>query len=161
MNIKAQNLIRNYKLLPHPEGGYYRETYRSPEIINVDGKQRNTATAIYYLLNDGDKSHFHRLSSDEIWFFHEGEALEILLIDQRENLIINTLGIDSELGCIPQFTIKAGTWFAARIKGGAGYSLASCVVAPGFDFADFEMANKVQLCALFPHLKAEIEEMSM
>lgn len=161
MNIKAQNLIRNYKLLPHPEGGYYRETYRSPEIINVDGKQRNTATAIYYLLNDGDKSNFHRLSSDEIWFFHEGEALEILTIDQRGDLIINTLGIDSELGSVPQLTIKAGTWFAARIKGGAGYSLVSCVVAPGFDFADFEMANKVRLCALFPHLKAEIEEMSM
>lgn len=161
MNIKAENLIRNYKLLPHPEGGYYRETYRSSEIISTDGKQRNTATAIYYLLNDGDKSHFHRLSSDEIWFFHEGEALEILSIDLNGELIINTLGIDIELGCVPQLTIKAGTWFAARIKGGGGYSLVSCVVAPGFDFTDFEMGKKVQLCALFPHLKAEIEEMSM
>jgi hypothetical protein len=161
VNTTAENIIRNYGLLPHPEGGFYRETYRSPDEISIGGKIRNTATAIYYLLNDHDKSHFHRLSSDELWFFHQGEPLEILMIDEAGNFSFSILGVNDIPGSVPQLAIRAGIWFASRVKGGNGFSLVSCVVAPGFDFADFEMGNRAALIALYPRLRAEIEEMSL
>lgn len=160
--MNPEEIIANLNLQPHPEGGYYRETYRAEEEIALaDGKKRNTSTGIYYLLKDGDKSHLHRLSSDEIWLFHQGEPLEIVMIHEDGRYEIETLGNQLEQNEIPQVVIKANVWFGARLKSGKGYALVSCIVAPGFDFEDFEMGKKEELLREFPHLRKEIEEMSL
>jgi predicted cupin superfamily sugar epimerase len=157
--MTAATIIEKLNLIPHPEGGYYRETYRSEQSLTLDnGNKRNVGTAIYYLLNDKDKSHFHKINSDELWLFHQGTALEILLISDEGSLIIKTLGNRLDLGEKPQILIKAHTWFAARVKHESGFGLVSCIVTPGFDFADFTLGKKAELIRLFPALHAEIEQ---
>lgn len=153
----AAYYIQKLQMEAHPEGGYYKESYRSAfKVSNTKGEQRNVCTAIYFLLANIDKSHFHRIQSDELWFHHQGEALEIVYI---ENGILNTvyLGSNLEAGEVLQATIPANTWFASKLKNQKGFGLVSCTVAPGFDFADFEMADKKQLLAEFPTLKNVIE----
>lgn len=159
--MKARQLIEKLELLPHPEGGWYRETYRSAETMTTkNGAKRNVCTAIYFLLEGKDKSHFHRIDSDETWFFHSGEALEIVMIEGG-NLRKVLLGNDILKGEMPQFTIAAKTWFAASIKSGIGFSLVSCTVAPGFDFADFELAERAKLITGFPELEKVITDFTM
>ncbi|MGE0018286.1 MAG: cupin domain-containing protein [Draconibacterium sp.] len=159
--MKARQLIEKLELLPHPEGGWYRETYRSAETItNKNGAKRNVCTAIYFLLEGKNKSHFHRIESDETWFFHSGETLEILMIYENQLKTIR-LGNNILKGEIPQFTVPSKTWFAARIETGTGYSLVSCTVAPGFDFADFELAEQEKLSNDFPELKDVIREFTI
>ncbi len=160
--MTAETIIKELDLKQHPEGGFYRETYRSSERIKLSaGKTRHTATAIYYLLNEGDKSHFHRVGADEIWLFHQGEPLEILMITDDGNIETKILGDRLELNQEPQITIPANTWFAAHIKEKKGFTLVSCVVAPGFEFDDFELANKQKLMKSFPKIKNEIGEFSL
>ncbi|MES3016493.1 MAG: cupin domain-containing protein [Bacteroidota bacterium] len=156
--MTAKDLIQHLQLLPHPEGGFYKETYRSAEtLVNAQGNTRNISTAIYYLLEDEDKSHFHRIKSDELWFFHQGEALEIVSIeDGRLSTII--LGNNLAKGEVPQARIPANAWFGSHVKDKQGYCLVSCTVAPGFDFADFEMAKRSDLLKEFPDFKKAIEE---
>ena len=155
--MPAQNLIRSLNLQPHPEGGYFKETYRAAKTLGVEAeKLRNLSTAIYYLLEGQDFSALHRIQSDELWFFHQGEPLEIVSI-QEGKLVSTVLGNDVSNGEIPQAVVPAGAWFGARIKSGSGFALVSCTVAPGFDFADFELANRAALLTEFPHLKTEIE----
>jgi predicted cupin superfamily sugar epimerase len=156
--MSAINIIKQFKLEPHPEGGYYAETYRSTQIVaNNKDESRNISTAIYYLLEDKDKSHFHRILSDELWFFHQGEALEMLILNDNK---VNTILIGNNIaeGEIPQVIIPANTWFAAKIKNERGYSLVSCTVAPGFNFLDFELAQRGDLIEQFPDQKSIIEE---
>ena len=156
--MNAKEIIQQLQLQPHPEGGWYRETYRSAEIMTTkNGAKRNVCTAIYFLLEGKDKSHFHRIDSDETWFFHSGEALEIVMIEGG-NLRKVLLGNDILKGEMPQFTIAAKTWFAASIKSGTGFSLVSCTVAPGFDFADFELAERAKLSNEFSELRNVIRE---
>ena len=156
--MSAQAIIDKLKLIPHPEGGFYNETYRSDyTIVNDRQENRHVCTAIYYLLKDKGKSLFHRIRSDELWFFHLGQALEIILI-QNKQLTTVILGNDIEKGELPQVRIPANTWFAARVKNQEGFSLVSCTVSPGFDFADFSLANREDLVQQFPHLKSVIEE---
>lgn len=140
--MNASQLIERLQLLPHPEGGYYKETYRSAlKIAAHGGAERNVSTTIYYLLENDNKSHFHRIKSDEFWFFHQGNPIEILVIDNGHiNSII--LGNDIEKGELPQAMVPAGMWFAAHIQSESGFALTSCTVAPGFDFADFELADR-------------------
>lgn len=154
--MNARDLIRALQLQPHPEGGYYRETYRCIDTLTTgDGKKRNTSTAIFFLLEGRDRSAFHRISSDELWFFHQGQSIQIDILNGERTIL---LGNDIENGETPQAMIPANTWFAARIKDGSGYALVSCTVAPGFDFADFELSNKEELIQQFPGSKALIEE---
>ena len=156
--MNAQETIDKLKLIPHPEGGYYNETYRSDYTIVNDRKEnRHVCTAIYYLLKDEDKSLFHRIRSDELWFFHLGQSLEIILIES-ERLTTIILGNDIEKDELPQVRIPANTWFAARVKNAKGFSLVSCTVSPGFDFADFSLAKREDLVQWFPHLKDVIEK---
>ncbi len=156
--MTAKRLIQTLQLQPHPEGGFYRETYRTEEkITTVDGKVRNIGTAIYFLLEDEDKSHFHRILSDELWFFHQGEPMEIMMI-QDGKLHTSLLGNNIEQGEVPQLIIPANIWFAARVKDSKGYALVSCTVSPGFDFADFELANKKDLISEFPEYQSVIDE---
>lgn len=141
---------------PHPEGGYFKETYRSAEkVCNRNGQERNVCTAIYFLLENEDRSHFHRIQSDELWFFHSGKALEITYI-AHGNAHRITLGNDWEAGETPQALIPAGLWFASKVKDGKGYALVSCTVAPGFDFSDFEMAKREELLKEYPELKETV-----
>lgn len=138
-------------LQSHPEGGYYKETYRAKTEIKVQGfkSTRNVSTAIYFLLENDNKSHFHKIKSDELWFYHDGNTLEIYVLHPH-GLEIIYLGKDLEKGESLQAIIPANTWFASKVKDNHGFVLVSCTVAPGFSFDDFEMANKLNLLIEFP-----------
>ena len=156
MHDQVQDLIEKLELLPHPEGGYYKEIYRSPGIIpqQVLGKHfsgnRNFSTSIYFLLTSDDFSAFHRIGQDEIWYFHSGSSLFIHMIDQQGNYFRHELGTGVNKGQTPQFVVPAGYWFASNIKNKNSYSLVGCTVAPGFDFDDFELAKREKLIDEFP-----------
>ncbi|HOX82486.1 MAG TPA: cupin domain-containing protein [Chryseolinea sp.] len=155
--MNSTTLIQKLQLQPHPEGGFYRETYRSNQsMLSNEEQNRNVSTSIYYLLENKDKSHFHRIKSDELWYFHQGKTLEIVSI-QNNNLVTILLGNDLSKGEVPQAMIPANVWFAARVKNEIGFSLVSCSVAPGFDFKDFEMAKRQDLIQLFPDQRDVIE----
>ncbi len=159
--MEAAQLINQLNLTAHPEGGYFRETYRSVETTtNLEGNIRSQSTAIYFLLEGQNKSHFHRIKSDELWFFHHGEPIEILYFEHSilQRII---LGNDFHLGQVAQAVIPAHVWFASRLLQGSGYGLVSCTVSPGFDFQDFEMATKENLHKEFPLFTEIIEEMTL
>lgn len=151
----ADYFIEHLGLSPHVEGGYYREVFRGNETIvraGGDGSsaKRNVATTIYFLLPGSAVSRFHRLTSDEIWFFHYGCPLTIHTINYENGYKAHTLGLNCEEGILPQVTISANTIFGAETVDKEAFSLVSCMVAPGFDFADFEMFETKALCAMFP-----------
>ncbi|MDR0891337.1 MAG: cupin domain-containing protein [Mediterranea sp.] len=141
-NFTSEEIIRELGMLPHPEGGYYKETYRSlTQTTLADGRVRNVCTAIYYLMQDDDISHLHRIASDETWLFHQGQSVEIVIVEQGA-LRIERLGNNLPDGEHPQVVVPAGAWFGARLKGGIGHALVSCLVSPGFDFEDFELGRE-------------------
>jgi hypothetical protein len=150
----------------HPEGGFFKEVYRSAEPISVAALpdrfsgMRVFSTAIYYLLADDDFSAFHRIKSDETWHFYQGTGLELYEIDQKGNLIRTVLGPNPEEGMALQYTVLAGNWFASRVLHRSGFALMGCTVAPGFDFEDFEMADASKLKADFPQYQTIIEELT-
>lgn len=151
-------LIDGLGLIKHPEGGYYKETYRSADTLNnLNGELRNVSTAIYYLLDHKDRSHFHRIANDEMWFFHSGVPLDIhCIVDGKLKTI--RLGHNVLAGEVLQTVIPAYTWFAAKVAEEYAYALLSCVVAPGFDFKDFELASRAQLLNDFPDLNHIIHQ---
>jgi predicted cupin superfamily sugar epimerase len=146
----ASYWIEHLELQPHPEGGYYKEVFRSElEVTRLPSSLvKQACTSIYYLLEGLDYSGFHRLVSDEIWYFHKGVPLHLHVIDEAGQHSVLELS-DTEPGNL-SVAIKAGLWFAAEIPSGNGFTLVSCVVAPGFDFGEFEMAEKNGLTELFP-----------
>jgi hypothetical protein len=162
--LPIDQLIRTFSLLPHPEGGYYKETYRSAEVIENPLKkfpdQRNYSTAIYFLIGENNFSALHRIKSDEVWHFYEGDALEVIEIDLKGNLIRTQLGKNISGGQTFQYTVRAGHWFGSRVLKGGEYSFVGCTVSPGFDFKDFEMASRNDLCKQFPQHKGIIEELT-
>jgi hypothetical protein len=150
------SLVNDLQLLPHPEGGFYREMYRSPTIVNGDGLVHKSAyTSIYYLLSGNDFSSWHRIKSDETWYFHSGCDVIIYFFDQNKALQTIQLGLDSK--CL-QATIPANTWFAAKPVNENLFCLVSCAVAPGFEFADFEIGKRQHLLSQFGHSIANIQE---
>lgn len=161
MEKDATYFIDKLRLTGHPEGGFFAETYRGEQqIVNSEGNKRNISTAIYFLLSDTQKSHFHRIKSDEIWFHHQGETLKISVIKEGKLEVIY-LGADLENGEVLQATIPANCWFASQLKNQKGFALVSCTVAPGFDFTDFEMAKKLDLQAEYPNYKDIFEELCL
>lgn len=135
------NIIQHYQMKPHPEGGWFVETFRHPEqqlFPGFDGP-RNLATSILFLLPEGKKSALHGIKSDEIWYHHAGGRLHVLTMDEEKNIHKHPLGSDLSKGETFQFVVKAGTWFGAEPAEGAGYCLVGCQVTPGFDFRDFEL----------------------
>lgn len=151
-------------LQKHPEGGYFKEVYRSKDIIPKNALpvsftgDRNIATSIYYMLVNTDKSHFHKIKSDESWHFYAGNTVQIIAIGPGGALFKFLLGNDIARGEHFQVTIPAGWWFGASlVSTEESYALMGCTVAPGFDFADFEMAKRETLLELFPQHKAIIE----
>ncbi|MBI2256717.1 MAG: cupin domain-containing protein [Proteobacteria bacterium] len=166
MPAAPDDLIKALDLQPHPEGGYYRETYRAVETIPNAGLParfhgpRAYSTSIYYLLRAGERSKLHRIKSDEVWHFYEGDALTIIAISSEGQLIETTLGRDFARGEVPQHVVPAGYWFGALPAKGSAFTLAGCTVAPGFDFADFELADRAELKAAFPQHKTWIERLT-
>ena len=163
--ITPQELIEEYKLTPHPEGGYYRECYRSETIIPQSALpkgfkgDRASATAIYFLLEQGNFSAFHRIKSDESWHFYCGDPLHVYVIDKGGDLITFTLGSNIKLGQYFNFTVPANCWFASRPLKESSFSFVGCTVAPGFDFEEFELAKANELCKEFPQHESIIREM--
>ena len=158
--LTANDYIEQLNLLPHPEGGYYKETYRSSNELQVKGfvGERSVATSIYFLLSDNEKSHLHRIKSDEQWYYHNGNVLEIIIFHQGK-LSIQLLGKDIENGESLHITVPARAWFGSRVKDQTGFVLVSCVVAPGFDFADFELALYKKVSRDFPAYDSVLKEM--
>lgn len=136
MQDRPQNLIKELELAPHPEGGYYREIYRSEHEVTWRGERLSAATAIYFLLLKGDKSWWHRIPQDEVWHYYDGDPLEL----------VSFADADTKLGCTllstqtPVAIIPGGVWQAARTTG--AYTLIGCTVAPGFEFRLFELLDK-------------------
>lgn len=143
--MRFEQLIEVLNMKPHPEGGFFAETYRHPNTLLLpDGRKRNLFTSIYFLLTGKDISHFHRLTSDETWFFHFGENIELVTLENGKHTS-QRIGNDITLNALPQLLIPANTWFAAHIPSKQGYALVSCTVSPGFDFDDFELATEEKL----------------
>lgn len=144
------------QLEQHIEGGAFRETYRAPldlprEVLPpAFGGNRQASTAIYFLLQAGDFSAFHRIAADEMWHFYAGDTLHIYEITPDGVLRTHLLGSDIERGAAFQVLIPAGSWFASRVEKPGQYALVGCTVAPGFDFADFELAERMALTTAFP-----------
>ena len=132
--LTAAEIIARLDLKPHPEGGHYRETFRDSHNI---GGERATSTAIYFLLTHGERSHWHRVDAAEVWHYYAGSAL-ILQIKDENGLCIARLGIDLMAGERPQIVVPAHAWQAAETSG--DWTLVGCTVAPGFEFAKFELA---------------------
>lgn len=135
--MTADEIIRHFGMKPHPEGGHYIETFRSPG-PQRDAGGRSTGTAIYFLLKAGERSHWHKVDADEIWHHYAGAPLELSMSDDARNVRHFRLGCDFALGEQPQIVVPRHVWQAARSLG--AWTLVGCTVSPGFEFAGFEMA---------------------
>ena len=163
---KAEHWIQHLDLKPHPEGGFYKEMYRSN--IEVSGKelpvgyhsQRRLATSIYYLLRSEDISRLHRLRSDELWYFHTGSTVTVYYIDTEGKKHKNLLGNNPDKAEHLSVLIPGGTLFCAEVAEPESFGLVSCVVTPGFEFEDFEMFEKDDLIQAFPKHLELIEKFS-
>ena len=163
---KAKYYIDKIQLVPHPEGGYYKEIYRAGEMIlaedltgNFKGN-RNISTSIYFLLQRNDFSAFHRLKSDELWHFYDGSTIRISIIDEDEKFSEIFLGKNIAEGEKFQAVIKKNCWFAAELADKSSFALVGCTVSPGFDFQDFEIADCEELIKKYPHYKDKIKRLS-
>lgn len=160
---EATRLIERLGLQPHPEGGYYRETYRAEERVHRPAMSvdRSAGTAIYYLLSGDAWSAWHRIRSDEIWHFYAGGPLRVHVLDGRGGLTTHRLGNAIEnADCVFQAVVPAGCWFAAERVHADRYTLAGCTVAPGFEFSEFELADAARLAARHPAHRALIAKLA-
>lgn len=152
----SEHWIKKLKLKKHPEGGYYREIYRSAENVSTPRGKRSESTAIYFLLKYPDVSHFHKIASDEVWHFYAGSELTVYMLDPKtKKLRKRIVGPECFSAVVP-----AGAWFGASVNRPGSYALVGCTVAPGFDFKDFELASKTSLLRQFPRYKNLIEKLS-
>ncbi len=155
MDDTADYWIAALQLVPHPEGGFFRETYRSPDVIRAEHLParfpgpRPAATAIYYLIKGSTASALHRLRADELWHHYAGSPLTLHQIDPSGKLIETRLG-RPDAGGAPQVVVPAGCWFGATVDDPRSYTLAGCTVSPGFTPDDFELADRPALLRLFP-----------
>lgn len=161
--LKKVNIYIKYLALkPHPEGGYFSEVYRSNEKIKKNSLpkrysgSRSFATSIYFLLAGNQVSKFHRLKSDEQWHFYDGAAVKIIILNEFGELNTTVLGKNVSKGEVLQTVIKRNNWFAAELKSKKSFCLVGCVVAPGFDFKDFQLASPDELVKKYPQHKKVI-----
>ncbi|GAA4900131.1 cupin domain-containing protein [Flaviramulus aquimarinus] len=166
MKTEIQTIISQLSLQPHPEGGYFKETYRSAGVIdekhlgsNFSGN-RNYTTAIYFLLTSDTFSAFHRINQDEIWHFHKGSAIKLHIISDEGVYSTIIIGNDLEKGELPQYVVPKKYWFAAEVINADDYSLVGCTVSPGFDFKDFELPERASLITKFPQHKTIITKLT-
>lgn len=163
MSRNAQYWIEKLNLQQHPEGGFFAETYRSKDRLHESKlpdrykSPRVFGTSIYFLLTTDSVSNFHRLNSDEIWHFHFGGAARVHFIDKAGNYSEHLVGADFEAGQQLQLIIPRGTWFAAEVIE-VDYILLGCTVALGFEFEDFELADRTELSSAYPQHQTLIEQ---
>lgn len=146
---RIKELVAELDLKPHPEGGYYKEIYRSDLGIGTPSGERSIVTSIYFLLTSENVSKFHQIKSDEMWFYHEGSPLTVHVIDENGQYEKIKVGPVSEINK-PQQMVPAGVIFGSTVDYKDSFALVSCVVAPGFDFDDFRLYNKQELLGNFP-----------
>ena len=160
MDAEARRLIDMLALERHPEGGFYREVFRSPLTLMglPHGAPRQAHTAIYYLLPAGIFSPIHRIKSDEVWHHYEGDPVELHLLDEWEHNVV-MLGHNWEKGERPQVCIPAGTWQAATVQG-SKFALVGCTVAPGFEFDDLEIHSQANMLQRFPQHSEVIKRLT-
>jgi uncharacterized protein len=154
------------QLVSHVEGGSFNEVYRSDmkfskdKLPSVYNGERHACTHIYFMLEAGQFSAFHRIAGDELWHFYSGDPLTVYEIDQSGKLIEHHLGPDPYAGHTLFCIVKGGNWFGSRLDEGGTYGLVGCTVSPGFDFAEFEMAKRDSLITKFPQYRELIEKLS-
>ncbi|HKH61265.1 MAG TPA: cupin domain-containing protein [Flavitalea sp.] len=164
--MSGDEFVKELNLELHPEGGYYRQTYRSTEYISRTALpdrfagDRAISTAIFYLLQQGDFSAFHRIKSDECWHFYFGGALFIHIIKHNGEYLHVKLGKNIREGENFQYVVPAKAWFAVEPAPETAFALTGCTVAPGFDFSDFEIGDKQTLLSLFPQHARIIKRLS-
>lgn len=161
---QVEKIIQKLNLEPHPEGGYFRETYRSRGIIarasldnNYTG-ERNYSTCIYFLLTSNNYSTFHKINQDEIWHFYKGSPIRLHIISDSGNYSNVIIGNDLDQEETPQYVVPGGQWFAAEVANDNDYSLIGCTVSPGFDFNDFILPGRNELISKFPQHKPLISK---
>lgn len=161
-----QFFISKLGLTPHPEGGYYKESFQSAEMtsdqeltVNFEGK-RKLYTSIYFLLTSNDISHFHRLKSDELWYYHAGSPLTIHMIEENGNYKEIKLGLNMEKGEVPQALVPKNTIFGSSVMDKDTFTLVGCMVSPGFEFSDFELFTQQELLSKYPQHKEVILKMA-
>jgi len=164
MQPKAQQYIKQLQLKKHPEGGYYKEVYRSGELILPEHlpkrykSTRNFSTSIYFLLEGKQFTSFHILKSDELWHFYDGSAVLLYNINQKGEISVKKLGRDQD--CELQLTIEKENWFAAEIEDKKSFALFGCTVSPGFEFADFQLGKRNDLIKKFPQHSTLIKRLT-
>lgn len=160
---EKEQLIERLELEPHPEGGYFKETYRSEGVIDSGSLPReylgirNHSTCIYFMLTSEMFSAFHKIVQDEIWHFYQGSPIQLHTISESGNHESHTIGNDLSKGETPQLVVPGNHWFAAKVINPDSYSLVGCTVAPGFDFQDFMLADRENLILKFPEHMELIE----
>lgn len=160
--MKSQDYwIKKLGMLEHPEGGYFKEVVRSKTMVLLeDERKRAHYSSIYFLLNDKNPSHFHRLKDDELWFYHAGESLSVHVILENGDYVVHKLGLNLDEGEEPQVLVPGGSIFGSTVEVEDGYSFVSCVVSPGFDFEDFELFTQDQLMESYPQHKSIITRLA-
>ena len=154
--MKIKELISKLNLEPHPEGGFFKETYRSNGIIKSDSLdpeysgERNYSTSIYFLLTSDKFSSFHKINQDEIWHFYLGSPIELHTLSESGIHEKHIIGNDLMNGETPQLVVPGNHWFAAKVINPDSYSLVGCTVSPGFDFQDFTLAERGKMIQQFP-----------
>lgn len=152
----AEYLISHLDLQPHPEGGYFKKIYTSPFFVN----EKRLSTSIYFLLSGNEVSKFHRLASDELWYYHDGSSLTIHMINPKGEHIRSFLGMNVEKGELPQVIVRAGAIFGSELTDKSTYSLVGCVVSPGFTYEDFKLYSEQELLSLYPQHRTIIERLT-
>ena len=161
-----ESIVEALGLQAHPEGGFYKETYRSKgsiskEELGGDYKgSRNYSTSIYFLLTSENFSAFHKIKQDEIWHFYDGSPIRLHMIDPLGNYSMQLIGRDLGNGELPQFIVPGGYWFASEVSESDSFSFTGCTVAPGFSFEDFELPSRNELSKLYPQHKAIIKSLT-
>ena len=155
---RIQELVTKFNLQAHPEGGFYSETYRSDQL--TASQDRNLVTCIYFLLTSENVSNFHRIKSDEMWFFHEGSSLTVHTLDPQNGHLQHAVGNEIQKGQTPQLVVPKNTIFGSSVTDENSYSFVSCVVAPGFDFNDFELFTRDVLLEEYPESESIIRQLT-
>jgi len=163
LHSRAAELIEILGLVPHPERGFFAETYRATSRVEAATHEglRSAGTAIYFLITSDQPATFlHRLKSDEIFHLYEGGPLDLVRLFADGTSDVVRLGLDLAAGERPQIAVPAGTWFGTELAGGATHCLVGCTVAPGFEYADFELADGPELAVRYPNVAPRISRMS-
>jgi uncharacterized protein len=166
LHPKAKNYINKLELIPHPEGGYFKEYYRADEKISFEGlperytNARSFHTSIYFLLEGSQISSLHKLKSDEIWHHYDGCSLMVHIIDENGMLHKILVGKNIDKGESPQIVVRKDCWFGAELTEKNSFALIGCGVSPGFEFDDFELGKRQELLKLYPGFKETIIQLT-